>query len=86
LDVESLQQSVEDLLSADLAPLELHVHKYYEPTAHERRHEASPVQNHVYQAHRSLKLALEELRRLSWGSWNFEVTAVPPARPLLVGA
>jgi hypothetical protein len=40
---------------------ELHVHKYYEPTVHERGSEATPVQSHVHQAHLYLKMALEEL-------------------------
>jgi hypothetical protein len=44
-----------------LARAEVLVHKYYESTAEERGHEATPVQDHLYAAHQSLKKALEEL-------------------------
>ncbi len=44
-----------------LARAEVLVHKYYEPTARERDHKATPVQGHVLVAHQNLKMALEEL-------------------------
>ena len=59
---ERMRWAIDEAFRA-LARAELHVHKYYEPTVHERGNEASPVQSHVHQAHRYLKLALEELEQ-----------------------
>ncbi len=57
---ERMRWAIDEAFRA-LMRAELHVHKYYEPSAHERGNEASPVQSHLHQAHRSLKLALEDL-------------------------
>jgi hypothetical protein len=58
---EQMRWAIDEAFRA-LMRAELYVHKYYEPTADERGNEATPVQNYLHHAHRSLKLALEELK------------------------
>ena len=57
---ERMREAIAEAVRA-LARAEVLVNKYYDSTAHERGHEATPVQDHVHTAHQRLKTALEEV-------------------------